>query len=70
MKVLRFKGAVQEWTIPLKELSADLRLTLRLKSSEFIEILEEVDDRSFVNKVTADNTKILERIFNAADAQQ
>lgn len=70
MKVLRFKGAVQEWTIPLKELSKELRLTLRLKSSEFIKILEEIDDKTFVSKVTADNTKILERIFNAADAKR
>jgi hypothetical protein len=68
MKVLRFKGAVQEWTIPLKELSKGLRLTLRLKSSELTKVLVEIDVQCFDS--TANDTRVLERIFNAAEAKQ
>jgi hypothetical protein len=70
MKILRFKGAVQEWTIPLRELSNELKLTLRLKSHEFIKMLNDIDDREFRNKAASINITTLERIFTAADAKQ
>jgi hypothetical protein len=70
MKILRFKGGEQEWTIPLRELSKELRQTLRLKSHEFIKLLNKVDDLNFVCKNRSGNIITLERIFSAADAKQ
>ncbi len=70
MKILRFKGGEQEWTIPLRELSKELRQTLRLKSHEFIKLLNNVDDSNFVCKSMSGNIITLERIFAAADAKQ
>ncbi len=70
MKILRFKGNEQEWTIPLRELSKELRSTLRMKSREFIQLLNQIDDRDFLSKVASVNIMTLERIFTAADAEQ
>lgn len=69
MKILRFKGGEQEWTIPLRELSKELRQTLRLKSHEFIKILNRVDDLNFVCESMSGNIIMLERIFAGADAK-
>lgn len=70
MKIIRFKGNVPEWTIPMMELSKELRLYLRSESMEFIKLLNKVDDTEFLTPTAAANVKTLERIFTAADAQQ
>jgi len=70
MKILRFRGAVQEWTIPLRELSNELKQTLRLKSHEFIKMLNDIDERELRYKASSINLTTLERIFTAADAKQ
>jgi hypothetical protein len=70
MKILRFKGNEQEWTIPLMELSDELKRNLRLKSMEFINLLNQVDDAETRSSVASADVITLDRIFKAPAAQQ
>lgn len=70
MKILRFKGNEQEWTIPLMELSDELKRNLRLKSMEFINLLNQIDDAELRSSVAGANVITLDRIFKAPAAQR
>lgn len=68
MKVLRFHGSKQEWSVPLPELSADMKRMLALQWREFV---NEIVDREKCLMAGATQAKViasLERLFGTADS--
>ncbi len=71
MRVLRFHNNVPEWTVPLDELSDDLRRMLNLQWREFIHGLDSLsvhEPRDVSNPVAGSCVEMLERIFFGPDA--
>jgi hypothetical protein len=68
MKVLRFKCGMPEWSVPLDELSADMKRMLQMQWREFINELGDVDESNIVGKVDPAVIAILERLFASGDS--
>lgn len=47
MKVLDFMNGIQEWNVPLEELSPGLRRMLRMQWKEFINQLDDVNQVNY-----------------------
>ncbi len=68
MKVLKFKCGQSEWTVPLDELSVDMKRMLQMQWREFINELGDVDRNSVGDRIDPGVIATLETIFEAADA--
>jgi hypothetical protein len=64
MKSLRFNAGNCEWSVPLDELSSDMKMMLELQYYKFLEALSEIDENRFAKPSF---TAMLERIFIAID---
>ncbi|MBX9691801.1 MAG: hypothetical protein K2Z81_05410 [Cyanobacteria bacterium] len=61
MKVLRFSCGQPEWSVPLDELSIDMKRMLRVQWREFIRGLEVGD--SDLDQIDPDVIAMLERMY-------
>ena len=67
MKVLGFKCGKPEWSVPLNELSTDMKRMLQVQWREFINELGDVDGSTIVGHVDPAVIALLERLYSPAD---
>ena len=63
MKVLRFKFNKPEWSVPLDEVSKDIRRMLWIQWREFIHELEDLEEPYIVSDADPALIARLERLF-------
>ncbi|MBY0549715.1 MAG: hypothetical protein K2W95_20745 [Candidatus Obscuribacterales bacterium] len=51
MKVLRFNQGIPEWTVPLDELSMDMKRVLRIQIKTLIDLLGDVSESASINTI-------------------
>lgn len=57
MKVLRFNQGIPEWTVPLDELSMDMKRMLRIQVNSLIDMLGDISEPENVNRIGPQSTQ-------------
>lgn len=57
MKVLRFNQGIPEWTVPLDELSVDMKRVLRIQVKTLIDLMGDVAEPTSIHTVETQSSQ-------------